>query len=343
MKCNRFAKNSLILGVMSLFILFGVIFAFWIGHFPISFEEYINVLKTSLGLSDNLQNSHAKQILTVLYDIRFPRILAALLIGASLAVSGVVFQGIFINPLVSPGILGVLSGASLGAALAMLWNSSLFIIQTSAFLGGFIAVFFSLGISKFYGRGNTILMLVLGGVISSSLFSALLSLVKYVADPYNTLPTIVYWLMGSLSLVQKEDIFFSMPIMLLSIFGLLVFNKHINLLSVGEDDAKTLGINVNKTRLILIILSTILSALSVMLAGVIGWIGLVIPHIARFIVGLNHSILLPFSAMLGALFLLLVDTLSRGFFAVEVPLGILTSLVGIPIFLVVLNNTTKGN
>lgn len=334
-------KKKLFLFVFILLIA-SVLFAFWIGQYPISFQEYIHVLLYWLGIE---QSPHiyetSKSISMILQEIRLPRLFAAIVVGASLSVSGVVFQGIFVNPLVSPGILGVLSGASFGAALGMLFGESLVVIQIIAFLFGFIAVFFALMIGKTYGSGRSLLMLVLGGVISSSLFSALLSLIKYMADPYNTLPSIVYWLMGSLSAVSLTSVGLIFPWVLLSIIILIFLGKHLNLMSLGEDDAFALGVDVKKYRFIMILLATLLSTLSVMLAGIIGWVGLVIPHIARFLIGSNHNALIPFSAILGATFLVIVDTLSRTISQTEIPLGIITSLIGIPIFILVLRHNFK--
>lgn len=317
-----------------------MLMAFWIGHYQISLLEYKNILLNIFNFDlSSSEVKQAKEAYIILAEIRLPRIIAAILIGASLSVSGAVFQGMFVNPLVSPGILGVLSGAGFGASLGMLFGLSLFMIQGIAFIFGFIAVFLALAISRFYGQGNSILMLVLGGVISSSLFGALLSLVKYVADPYNTLPSIVYWLMGSLSATSLNSVLIALPIMLICIGILIFFSKYLDVLSLGKDEAETLGVNVFKMRIFIIVIATILSALSVMLAGVIGWVGLVIPHISRFLVGANHTILLPFCAILGGTFLLIVDTISRGVLNAEIPLGILTSLVGIPVFIIVLKFT----
>lgn len=332
-------------GMAVLVLFLGIVAAFFVGHYPVSYAEFKEALVYWLGIAKSAQGEEATRRIvetyTILYEIRFPRIIAAVCIGASLSVSGAVFQGIFVNPLVSPSILGVLSGASFGAALGMVFHQSAPIVQLSAFIFAFVAVFFAVGIAKLYGKGNTILMLVLGGVISSSLFSALLSILKYIADPYNALPSIVYWLMGSLSSVSLQGVYAAAPLMFFSMVLLVIFSKHLNLLSLGEDEAKALGVEVEKIRLLMIVLATLLSALSVMLAGVIGWIGLVIPHIARFLVGPNHSVLLPFSALVGGIFLLLVDSLSRGFFTMEVPLGILTSLVGIPMFILILRHRAK--
>ncbi len=206
-----------------------------------------------------------------------------------------------------------------------------------------MAVFFALLVAKIYDKNaNKTILLVLGGVISSSLFSALLAAIKYMADPYDELPTIVYWLMGSFSGTDFETISVIAFPMLFSITVLCLAGKYINVLSLGEDEAKSLGINVEKIRLLTIVLATLLSALCVATAGIIGWVGLIIPHIARFIIGPDNRTLLPFSALLGGVFLLIVDTLCRTLSNTEIPIGIVTALLGVPIFIFVLKNTKKG-
>ena len=337
--------NKKILFIFILFLLLlSVLLSFWMGQYPITSKEYLDVIYYWLGINQSEEiYKTSESISMLLQEVRLPRILAAILVGASLSVSGVVFQGMFVNPLVSPSILGVLSGASFGAALGMVLGESLLFIQFTAFLFGFIAVFLAMIIGKTYANSNGLLMLVLGGIISSSLFGAFLSLVKYVADPYNTLPSIVYWLMGSLSSVTLDTVGLIFPWILISMAILIFFGKQLNLMSLGEDDALALGVDVKKIRFLMIILATLLSTLSVMIAGIIGWVGLVIPHIARFIIGSNHITLIPFSAILGATFLVIVDTLSRNISQIEIPLGIITSLVGIPVFVFVLRHNLKRN
>lgn len=336
-------KNFLFLMISLLFIM-SIFLAFWLGQYPITTKEYLEVIYYWFNIEQTPEIfKKSESISMILEEIRLPRILGAIIVGAALSVSGAIFQGIFVNPLVSPGILGVLSGASFGAALGMLLGQSLFVIQFTAFIFGFVAVFFALIIGKTYSNGNGLLMLVLGGVISSSLFGAFLSLIKYMADPYNTLPSIVYWLMGSLSSVNIELIGLIFPWVLISILLLMFFGKHLNLMSLGEDEALSLGVDVKKVRFFMIVLATLLSALSVMLAGIIGWVGLVIPHIARFLIGSNHITLIPFCAILGATFLVIVDTISRTISQIEIPLGIITSLVGIPVFIVVLHYNFRRN
>lgn len=279
----------------------------------------------------------------IVFDIRLPRILAVVLVGAALSVSGGAFQAMFVNPLVSPGILGVLAGASFGAALGIMISNSWLGVQFFAFLFGFVAVIVALGVAKIYGRsGAQTILLVLGGVISSSLFSALLSVVKFVADPYNKLPTIVYWLMGSFSAVDMKTLASVALPLFISTIILSLMGKYLNILSLGDDDAKALGVRVTWVRNSAILLATLLSTLTVVVAGMIGWVGLIIPHIARFLVGADNRILLPMCALLGATFLVIVDTLCRTSMSIEIPIGIATSLIGIPIFVFALRNAKKG-
>jgi len=279
----------------------------------------------------------------IIFDIRMPRIFAAAMVGAALAVSGGAFQAMFVNPLVSPGILGVLAGASFGAALGIMVSEEWITVQLLAFTFGFAAVIVAIGVANIYkeASGKTIL-LVLGGVISSALFSALLSVVKYTADPYNKLPAIVYWLMGSFGAVDKNTALIVFGPMLAGIIILSLMGKYLNILSLGDDDAKALGVRVGLVRTAAIFFATLISSLTVVLAGMIGWVGLIIPHIARFLVGPDNRILLPMCALLGAAFLVIVDTVCRTAMSVEIPVGIATSLIGIPIFILALKGAKKG-
>lgn len=274
----------------------------------------------------------------IILQIRLPRILLAILIGSSLAVSGSAFQAMFVNPLVSPGILGVLAGASFGAALGMLVSEHWYVVQSMAFVFGFVAVGVAVLIGSMVANSRSTIMLVLGGVISSSLFTALLSVIKYVADPYSTLPAIVYWLMGSLTMADLNGVLLVSVPMLLSIAGLILLSKYFDLLSLGDEEARSLGVNVPLIRFTAIVLATLASSLSVVMAGIIGWVGLIIPHIVRMAVGPSHRLLVPLSAIVGGIFLLLADSVSRLALSVEIPIGILTSLIGIPVFIIVLKN-----
>lgn len=312
------------------------------GNYQISLDEYIMFIKKIIGFDSNITLEKYEMLQSVIFEIRLPRIIAAVIIGAALAVSGSAFQAMFVNPLVSPGILGVLSGASFGAALGMVLGWSWFFINLSTFIFGMLAVLFALTISFIYSSAKNMIILVLGGIISSSLFSALLSIVKYSADPYDALPAITYWLMGSLSFSTSNIVWnLSIP-MLIGILILIFFSKYLNALSLGDEEAKALGVDTIKIKIIVIITATFISALSVIMAGIIGWIGLIIPHIARLLFGADNKVILPSSALLGAIFLLIVDNTSRMIFSFEIPIGIVTAIIGIPIFILVLKNAKRG-
>ena len=308
-----------------------MLLALSLGKYPIGIEGW-------RGLFDG---TATEVVRSVVFELRLPRILAAVLVGAALSVSGAAFQSMFVNPLVSPSLLGVLAGASFGAALGILLSQSWFVVQLLTFAFGALAVLFAMGIAVMY-RGAGILILVLGGIISTSLFTSLLSVVKYTADPYDQLPSIVYWLMGSFALVERSTLTAIALPMLLGIATLMLLSKYLNVLSMGDDEAKALGVNVRAIRIAAIAAATLISSLTVVTAGVIGWVGLVIPHIARMMVGPDNRVLIPVSAMVGGIYLLAVDTLSRTLFDSEIPIGILTALVGIPAFVVILKNARKG-
>ncbi|MBN2468165.1 MAG: iron ABC transporter permease, partial [Deltaproteobacteria bacterium] len=278
----------------------------------------------------------------IIWEIRLPRALLGALVGAGLAVSGTAFQGLFRNPLVSSGILGVSSGAGFGAALAILLFKNVAAAYPFALLFGILAVTCSYLIGRLYSTTPTI-MLVLGGVIVSSVFAALLSFVKYVADPYEQLPTIVFWLMGSLASARYRDILVAGVPMALGVAGLIGIRWQINVLSMGDREARALGVNTPLSKGIVVVCATVATAGAVCVSGVIGWIGLVIPHIGRMLVGNDNRLLIPVSLSLGACFLVLVDNLGRIITGSEIPLGILTALVGGPFFVYLLKKTKGGN
>ena len=311
-----------------------------VGNFPIPFGEQWSQLVLAVS-GGPAPDDRARLVGTILWDIRAPRLLAAVLVGAVLSASGAAYQAIFVNPLVSPGLLGVLAGASFGAALGMLASQPWPVIQAFAFCGGLAAVGLALGLARLC-RGDRLLLLILGGVISSALFTALLSAVKYLADPVEQLPGIAYWLMGGLARTDGAAMARTTPFFLLGLTGLLLFSRQLNLLSLGEEEAKSLGLAVGPVRLLLIALSTMACAATVSVAGLIGWVGLIIPHAGRVLVGPDNRLLMPTATLLGGLFLLLADDLSRLAFSVELPLGILTALAGIPFFPLVLRHSRKG-
>ena len=332
-------KNSARWIVISLvgLLIFATLSLLW-GQYPIDFHTFMEYLGYKLFGTTSGDPATFALLDNIILQIRLPRILLAILIGSSLATSGAVFQAMFVNPLVSPGILGVLAGASFGAALGMLLSNQWFVVQILAFVFGFLAVGLAVLIGTMVTNSRSTVMLVLGGVISGSLFTSLLSVIKYAADPYSTLPAIVYWLMGSLSSAELSNVLLIGIPMLLSVLMMVVMSKYFDILSLGDEEAKALGINVKLIRIIAILLATLASSLSVVMAGIIGWVGLIIPHIIRMAIGPSHRVLIPLSAILGALFLLLADSISRLALSVEIPIGILTSLIGIPIFVIVLKN-----
>ena len=310
-----------------------------LGKYGFSAEDYARYV-TALLRGESLKDFEVMH--TLLLEIRLPRILACVLIGASLAISGAAYQAMFVNPLVSPSILGVLSGAGFGAAVGMFFKFNEYLIQLSTFGFGFLAVAVALGVSALYSRSGSVIVLVLGGVISGSLFTSLLSVLKYAADPNDALPAITYFLMGSLGFASKSFIQISILPMCAGILLLALSGKYLNALSLGEEEAKSLGVNVARVKIFIILVATFISALSVTIAGIIGWIGLIVPHIARFIFGADNRAVLASSAMIGAIFLLFCDSFSRLIFTFEIPIGIVTSLFGIPMFIIVLRRAKRS-
>lgn len=290
-----------------------------------------------------LQGSEAARWKDIFLEIRLPRILAAGLIGASLAVSGAAYQAVFSNPLVSPNLCGCLAGASFGSALCMSLGLSWGFVQLGGLAGGFLAVGLSLGLAwAFRKNGSPSLLLILGGIVSNACFAALLALVKYTADPYDKLPSIVYWLMGSLALVEWQSLQrVALPFLVCTAL-LLAGAAKLNVMSLGDETARSLGIPAARLRILVLFCATTLSAVTVLLAGEVGWLGLIVPHITRLLVGPDNRVLLPACALLGAAMLIAVDTVARGAFRTEVPVGILTALVGVVSFVAVFGRARKG-
>ncbi|MBN6082360.1 iron ABC transporter permease [Aggregatibacter actinomycetemcomitans] len=313
-------------------LLGSILLALNVGKFPISPSQLWQTLVCSL----NSQCDINSPIHTVLWQIRSPRIVVACLVGAALACAGATYQGMFKNPLVSPDILGVSAGAGFGASLAIFYNLPMFYIQLFAFLGGIATVFcVSLIATRSKGQ-DPILVLVLLGIAIGSLLGAGISLLKILADPFTQLPSITFWLLGSLTTISPQDVRQLAPILILGMVPLFLLRWRLNLLSLEEEEARSLGVPIKMTRYILIIFTTVCTASAVSITGIIGWVGLLVPHIARLLVGANFILLLPTSVLLGATFLLLTDTLARTIADIELPLGILTSACGAPFFLYLL-------
>lgn len=279
---------------------------------------------------------------TVLLQIRAPRVAAALVIGGALAAAGACYQTLFRNPLVSPDILGVSAGAALGAVLGIFLSFSVAAIQGMAFVGGLGAVALVGAIAAAVRNRETVLVLVLAGVVVGALAGAATSLLKVLADPYDQLPAITFWLLGSLAAVTDEDVLSLLPAVLLGIAPMLLLRWRINVLSMGDEEARALGVDARRVRFVVVVAATLATAASVAVAGVVGWIGLVMPHIARMIVGPGFGRMLPAAVLLGAGYLVLTDTLARTLTGAEIPLGVLTAVVGAPFFLWLLARGREG-
>ncbi len=278
----------------------------------------------------------------VVWNIRLPRVAAALLVGAALAAAGASYQALFRNPLVSPDILGVSAGAGIGAVAGIFLSLPVAAIQASAFVGGMAAVGVVTLVASMVRNTDRTLTLVLIGVVIGALAGAATSLLKVMADPYDQLPAITFWLLGSLAAITTEDILPALPMVLIGLVPLALLRWRINVLSLGDEEARALGVEAGRTRFMVIAAATLITASVTALAGVVGWVGLVIPHIARMIVGPGFRRLLPASALIGARYLLIVDTAARTMAQAEVPLGILTAVIGAPFFVWLLARGPRG-
>lgn len=324
-------KRKIFRRMAGLSVLFVVCFflSFFLGRYPVSPKTLIEVLLSKvLPIEPTWQPS----VENVLFQVRFPRVMMASLIGAGLSCAGAAYQGIFQNPMVSPSVLGASSGAGFGAALGLYFSMSYSIVTGSAFVFGIGAVLLVCLIGSRV-KSSQVLGLVLAGSMVSSLFSAAVSFLKLVADTNNTLPAITYWLMGSLTSIRLEDVRFAGPLMIVGILPVFLLRWKINVLTLGEEEARCIGVNTRNVRWIIIICATLITAAAVSVSGLIGWVGLVIPHLSRMLVGNDYRVMLPASLLLGGSYMLIVDNVSRLISTSEVPIGILTAFVGAPFFL----------
>ncbi len=322
------ARSSLVVPALAVLTVLAALIGLTVGAFPVTFDGAVRAFaKLWSGAAPTTPEER------VLLSIRGPRVLAGLIVGASLAAAGVVYQGLFRNPLVSPDVLGVSAGAGLGAVLGIFLSLPVFAIQMLAFAGGMATVGIVYVIATAVQGRDPTLVLVLGGVVVGALAGAAISLMKILADPYDQLPAITFWLLGSLASVRGPEIANVLPAVLVGLVPLVLLRWRINVLSLGDEEAKALGLDAGKLRAIVIAAATLITASVVAISGVIGWVGLVIPHIARMLVGPNFERLLPAAMLMGAVYLVLVDTLARSLGRIEVPIGILTAVVGAPFFL----------
>lgn len=310
--------------------LFLALIALCLGQYTIALQDVIKVL--------TLQKVDLANAETVIFNIRIPRILVSLIVGSGLAAAGASFQALFSNPLATPDTLGCANGASFGAALGILLGLNALGIQISALIFGILAVVFVFVFTR-YRHANQIMMIILGGMVVSSLFSALVSLIKYVADPNDVLPVITFWLMGSFSNSKIRSLYTGVPMIVLGMVVLYLMRYRMNALSLKEEEAASLGINVRQNRMIVIVASSLITASVVSMCGVVGWVGLLIPHISRMLFGNNHTKVIPGCIVFGALFMLIIDTIARCMYQAEIPVSILTAIIGAPVFLLLLRKT----
>lgn len=310
--------------------LFLALIALCLGQYTIALQDVIKVLA--------LQKVDLVNAETVIFNIRIPRILVSLVVGSGLATAGASFQALFSNPLATPDTLGCANGASFGAALGILLGLNALGIQISALIFGILAVVLVFVFTR-YRHANQIMMIILGGMVVSSLFSALVSLIKYVADPNDVLPVITFWLMGSFSNSTIRSLYTGVPMIVLGMVVLYLMRYRMNALSLKEEEAASLGINVRQNRMIVIVASSLITASVVSMCGVVGWVGLLIPHISRMLFGNNHTKVIPGCIVFGALFMLIIDTIARCMYQAEIPVSILTAIIGAPVFLLLLRKT----
>jgi iron complex transport system permease protein len=310
-----------------------------LGRYPISIGDLLHAIAAKLSL---VPDTVPQTVKTVIWNVRVPRLLAGLLIGGSLALSGASYQGMFRNPLVSPDILGASAGAGFGAALGIMLSKSILVTELFSFAFGLVAVFVATGIGSRLRKGDPVLTLVLTGLLVGTIFTSLISLFKYLADPYDKLPAITFWLMGSLASVNRQDLLLLLGPTVCGSVLLYLLRWQLNALSFGEEEAQALGVETKKMRTIVIVAATLMTASAVSVCGMIGWVGLVMPHLARTLVGPSYRVLVPASLLLGSSYLLVVDDVARMAGAVEIPLGILTAVIGAPFFLFLLARAKRG-
>jgi iron complex transport system permease protein len=319
-------------------LIVGLLIAFTVGRYPIGLSDLLHVIAAKLtGRAADVPAA----VENVIWQVRGPRVVAAALVGAALAVAGTAFQGLFRNPLVSPDLLGASSGAALGAVLGIYFSLGIFAIQAFAFAGGLVAVAAVYMIGSAVRARDPILVLVLTGVVIGSLLGAGVGLVKYLADPYNQLPAMTFWLLGSLAATSVADLVPLFGPVAVGTLILVALRWRMNVMSLPDEEARALGLPTGPLRIVIVAAATLVTSASVATAGIIGWVGLVVPHIARTLVGPDFARLIPAAALLGGGFLLVIDTLARTMAPIEIPLGILTALVGTPFFIWLLASVSK--
>lgn len=328
---HKTGRPLLVVLVLSVVLLVLFVASFMVGRFAIAAPDVVRILASPLWPTTPRWTPAVE---TVVLSVRFPRIVAAILVGGSLAAGGAAYQTLFRNPLVSPTLLGVSAGAALGATGAMLFSLSRLAIQGAAFAGGLTAVATTLFVASRF-RSDSPIVLVLAGLVMSAFFEALVSFVKYIADPIDKLPAITFWLLGGLAKANNQDVAFAAIPILGALAALYAARWQVTVAGLGDDEALSLGVQPHRVRLGVIVATTLITAPAVSIAGIVGWIGLLVPHAARLLVGSRFQWLLPVSFLLGGVFLLLIDTLVRSL-PTELPLGAVTAIVGAPCFILLM-------
>lgn len=323
-------KSQKILPIMLALLASCILVSFSLGQYPVPIPAVLGILGQKLGLP--IVHFWTDTMETALWNIRLPRVILSVLVGASLAAAGSAYQGVFQNPMASPDVLGASAGAGFGAALAILMGASSVCIMLGAFVSGMVTVGLVFLVSR-YAKGDKVLSLVLSGIMVSTLFQSGTSFLKLVADPGNQLPQITYWLMGSLSGAKWRDVLSAIIPMVIGWVPLLLLRWQLNVITMGDDEAQTLGVHPQRLRVLIVLCSTLITASAVAVSGIIGWVGLVIPHLMRRLSGNDYRYLMPASMLGGGIFLLIVDNISRNVTASGIPIGILTAFVGAPFFL----------
>lgn len=304
-----------------------------IGRYSLSIPETVKIIFSGISGTEVDKNGY-----TVIFNVRLPRIILAAAVGAGLSCAGAAFQALFSNPLATPDTLGVASGASFGAVLVMVFGGGLVSIQFSALAFGLLSCFITYNLGKKRGK-SSIVMIVLAGMVISAVFEALVSLLKYIADPEDELPVITYWLMGSMSRATYNNLLMGIPFILAGTLIIFVLRWRLNILSLNDDEASSLGTNIQLMRMVFILASSMITASCVSMCGQVGWVGLLVPHIARMIGGNNNCSVIPLSISLGAFFMIIMDTFARAATAAEIPISILTAIIGAPVFIILLRKT----
>ena len=330
---KKTAENTIFYIILGILPFLAALICLGIGRYSMSVSETVTTL-FSRFTNAKVDNT----AYTVIFNVRLPRIILAAVVGAGLSCAGAAFQGLFSNPLATPDTLGVASGASFGAVLAMLIGGNMIDIQGMALIFGLISCLITFLIGRSSRRGS-IVMIVLAGLVVSSVFEALVSLMKYVADPQDELPIITYWLMGSMSRANYKNLVMGIPFIVIGIIIIFALRWRLNILSFNEDEARSLGVNVKILRVAFILASSMITASCVSMCGQVGWVGLLVPHISRMMRGNNNCRVIPVSISLGAFFMIVMDTFARSATASEIPISILTAIIGAPVFIVLLKKT----